>query len=445
MAAAALVMTALGAILALAVWAHLSHRTAEDLRLNLADFMDDYASANGDLARMKENFLYEKGDFGDRNLFAVIYDTGGSALVDTGNDARVLTKMRDHIRAGERRFRISVRMDGDSERIVVQVMSARLPDGRLLSVGRNTTDDEKFMLYFCVVLVVVVLISFIPICLLADRLARRLKESLHAVSETAGLIQSGRWSARVPPSDTVLDVQVLGDAFNAMAERNESTIRELRTLTDDIAHDLRTPLTRMLAASELAAMGGTLKHPLPEFVLEQSSAMLEMINAMLALSRTDYEMDHTPRETIDLAKFVHDFADLYATVMDDGGLKLSVSVPDSPVLFSGHRGKLQQLLGNLLDNAIKFSSHGGNIAVRVDESEDAIHLVVSDTGCGIGDEDIPYIFNRFWRADSSRTLPGNGLGLALVKAIVTSYGGQVTCRSAPGKGSTFEVCLPRTS
>jgi len=117
-------------------------------------------------------------------------------------------------------------------------------------------------------------------------------------------------------------------------------------------------------------------------------------------------------------------------------------LPKDSVVFSGHRGRLQRLLGNLLDNAIKFTPEGGVITLSLLQKGSEIVLRVSDTGCGIAPEDIPHVFRRFWRSDSSRSLPGNGLGLALAKAIVTAYAGTISCESTPGKGTTFTINIP---
>ena len=227
-----------------------------------------------------------------------------------------------------------------------------------------------------------------------------------------------------------------------MCDQNEKTLTELKTLTDDIAHDLRTPLTRLRTAAEFAAMGGELKRPLSEMLFEQSSDMLELINTMLEISRAGSRLDRTPREDIDLCAFLRETADLYETVLDDRKLKLNLDLPPEPTLFSGHRGRLQRLLGNLLDNAIKFTPDGGEISISLARTESGIVLRVSDTGCGIAPDDLPHVFRRFWRSDSSRSLPGNGLGLALAKAIVTAYGGAITCESTPGRGTAFTVTLP---
>jgi signal transduction histidine kinase len=276
----------------------------------------------------------------------------------------------------------------------------------------------------------------------ADWLARRFIRSLKNVSDAADRIKSGDWSTRVKPTHESRELLLLEDAFNTMCDQNEKTLTELKTLTDDIAHDLRTPLTRLRTAAEFAAMGGELKRPLPEMLFEQSSDMLELINTMLEISQTGCRLDRTPREDIDLCAFLRETVDIYATVLDDQKLALNLDLPKDAVVFSGHRGRLQRLLGNLLDNAIKFTPEGGVITLSLVKTTSTIVLRVSDTGCGIAPEEIPHVFRRFWRSDSSRTLPGNGLGLALAKAIVTSYAGTISCESTPGKGSTFTIAIP---
>ena len=270
-------------------------------------------------------------------------------------------------------------------------------------------------------------------------LARRITAPIGTISRTASRIAAGDYSARVPKSDGGSEIAELEAAFNTMAEENEKTLSDLRTLTDDIAHDLRTPLTRLRAAAELHVMEGKLKCPLDETVSEETSAMLELINMMLDISQTNNRITRTPREEVELVCFIQGAADLYSAVAEESGIKISLSLPDAPVLLSAHRGKMQQLIGNLLDNAVKFTQRNGEIKISLQASP--LTLTVSNTGPGISSLDLPHVFKRFWRADESRSLPGNGLGLALVKAIVTSYGGSVTCTSAPGEWTHFTVTL----
>ena len=230
--------------------------------------------------------------------------------------------------------------------------------------------------------------------------------------------------------------------LNQIVEAKNRAIEELRTLTDDIAHDLRTPLTRLNMAAEASLTGGDVGK-LAEGVARETGAMVEMINTMLEISQAGFRIDRTPREDLDLADIVRQSGELYAAIAEDQGLVLSVEAPSTPVLYSAHKAKIQQLIGNLLENALKFTPRGGKVTLALDEDAEAIRIAVTDTGCGIEEKDLPHVFQRFYRADSSRNLPGNGLGLALVHAIVTSYGGRVTCSSKPGEGSRFVVSLER--
>ena len=232
-------------------------------------------------------------------------------------------------------------------------------------------------------------------------------------------------------------------AYRSIRRRHAKAMQELHDISDDIAHDLRTPLARMHAQAELAAMGDVSAAELAAGVAEETSSMLELINTMLDLSQTGARIERSPRMDVDLAAIVRQMTEFYASVAEDKGVAFVLDLPDGEIVRSAHKAKLQQLVGNLLDNAVKFTPSGGTVSVTLTKEPETglARLAVSDTGIGISDEDKPNLFKRFWRSDASRSLPGNGLGLAVVKAIVTSYGGSVTCTSRPGVGTTFIVKL----
>ena len=324
----------------------------------------------------------------------------------------------------------------------VRVRETALADGSRLVVALDVSDERRILVRLAATMVGAFLLALLLGGLSADWLARRFVRSLGNVSDAASRIRSGEWSARVVPTRESREIALLEDAFNTMCDRNEQTLAELRTLTDDIAHDLRTPLTRLRTAAELAAMGGPLKTPLPDLVYEQTSEMLGLVNTLLDISRADGRLDGPPPAPLDLAAFLRETADLYATVLEDRRLRLDLDLPPHPVPFPAHRDRLQRLVGNLLDNAIKFTPDGGAIGLSLSRAGGSILLRVSDTGCGIAPDDLPNVFRRFWRADSSRSLPGNGLGLALVQALAHSYGGTVDCTSAPSRGTCFTVTFP---
>ncbi len=232
-------------------------------------------------------------------------------------------------------------------------------------------------------------------------------------------------------------------AYRSIRRRHAKAMQELHDLSDDIAHDLRTPLARMHAQAELAAMGEVSAQELAAGVAEETTSMLELINTMLDLSQTGARIERSPRTDVDLAAIVRQMTEFYASVAEDKRVAFVLDLPEGEIVRSAHKAKLQQLVGNLLDNAVKFTPAGGTVSVTLSKEPETglARLAVSDTGIGISEEDQPNLFKRFWRSDASRSLPGNGLGLAVVKAIVTSYGGSVTCTSHPGVGTTFVVKL----
>ncbi len=232
-------------------------------------------------------------------------------------------------------------------------------------------------------------------------------------------------------------------AYRSIRRRHAKAMQELHDLSDDIAHDLRTPLARMHAQAELAAMGDVSAAELAAGVAEETSSMLELINTMLDLSQTGARIERSPRMDVDLAAIVRQMTEFYASVAEDKGVAFILDLPEGEIVRSAHKAKLQQLVGSLLDNAVKFTPSGGTVSVTLTKEPDTglARLAVSDTGIGISKEDQSNLFKRFWRSDASRSLPGNGLGLAVVKAIVTSYGGTISCTSRPGVGTTFVVKL----
>lgn len=218
---------------------------------------------------------------------------------------------------------------------------------------------------------------------------------------------------------------------------------ELHQLTDDIAHDLRTPLTRLAAAAELTASGANTPLDLAETVGTETSSLLHLINTMLDLSRIGQGLDRVPVERVDLTELVRSLVDLYRPIAEDKGLALTAEFPEAEVRLSGQASRLRQMMQNLVDNAVKFTPSGGSVFVSLRTDEKGVAFTVRDTGCGIAREDAPHLFERFYRADASRELPGNGLGLALVKAVAVRHGGAVSLDVTDGPGASFTVRLPQ--
>ena len=431
-----LLFTFVGALVMFATLRHTTNDYHEVLVRLSGDLTQEYEECGGDAAKMAKFFAENSETHGHENVFLLVTDSDGAVKVSSTHNKTILEEMVENAASKSRTYRIAgVSADGIRP-IAVRVRKSRLGDGCVLSVGYNVTKDELHAVRMGALVGSSLVFVWLVGAGLGAFLGRRFTAPLRKVAAAAGRIADGDYSVRVPVTSEGQEIVDLENAFNSMAAENEKTLSDLRALTDDIAHDLRTPLTRIRAAAETAALAEG-EHPLAEDVCEEASSMLEMINTMLDISQTDSRIRRMPREQIEMVAFTGHVIELYSVLAEESSVSLSATMPDAPLYVSAHKGRLQQMLGNLLDNALKFTPKGGRIEVRL--ASDPFSLSVANTGPGIPAADIPHVFKRFWRGDGSRSLPGNGLGLALVKAIVTSYGGSVKCESTPGEWTVFTV------
>ena len=276
-------------------------------------------------------------------------------------------------------------------------------------------------------------------------MARRAVSGVEAITRTARSISGGSLEKRVPVKDRDDEIDQLAITFNQMLDRIETLVTEIRQMGDNIAHDLKSPLTRIRGNAEITL---TTEESLSGYqamaagTIEACDRLLDMINTMLMISKTEAGVDRPIREEIDLACLVRDACNLFRTMAEDNNLTLNCDIPEHCIITGDIRA-IQRMLANLIDNAIKYTASGGTVRVVIPEcSENNTVITVTDTGCGISEADLSHIFERFYRCDPSRTQAGTGLGLSLARAIARAHGGDITVESRPGYGSAFTVSLP---
>jgi signal transduction histidine kinase len=332
-----------------------------------------------------------------------------------------------------------VRIDNRGrEEQTVRAIARPVGDGRILVVGRDVEEREQFS----AILGETLALSLVPaLCLglaagafLSLRAQRRIKQ----VNERVQRIVAGDLRERLPaqPSDDPFDR--LAALVNGMLDDIEVLVDRLAGVGDDIAHDLRTPLTRVRIGLERARQNATRLEDLQKAVDQAMAGLDQSLTIITALLRIA-EIEHGRRlagfRTVELSELVREVGDLYEPIAEDKKIEFAVAADE--VTVEGDRDLLFEAVANLVDNAVKFTPEGGRVELSVRIAGDDAVVRVSDTGPGIAASERELVGRRFYRSDKSRSHPGLGLGLSLVNAIVKLHGFQL--RISPGPGCVTEI------
>jgi signal transduction histidine kinase len=231
-----------------------------------------------------------------------------------------------------------------------------------------------------------------------------------------------------------------------MLDRIQTLVTGIKEMSDNIAHDLKSPITRIRGISEVTLTTGASEKEYENMAastIEECDRLLDMINTMLVISKTEAGVNKLDAKEMDIAAAVRDACELFQAPAEDKDLKFIFDV-SSPLNVWGDQRLIQRMIANLLDNAIKYTSAGGTVKVAAHKQNNhSVLITVNDTGIGISDQELPRIFERFYRCDPSRSKAGIGLGLSFARAVARAHGGDITVTSRPDQGSTFTVTLPK--
>jgi heavy metal sensor kinase len=285
---------------------------------------------------------------------------------------------------------------------------------------------------------------FVVAAIIGWFMARRALAGVEAVTRTARQISEGSLKQRVPVKKYQDEIDQLAITFNQMLDRIQALVTGIREMSDNIAHDLKSPITRIRGISEVNLTTGASDkdyETMAASTIEECDRLLDMINTMLVISKTEAGVNKLDTQEMDIGAVVRDACELFRAPAEDKDLRLVCDAPGN-FSISGDNRLIQRMIANLLDNAIKYTPAGGSIEMTVNTVNDAATITVKDTGIGISEKDIPRIFERFYRCDPSRSEAGIGLGLSFARAIARAHGGDITVTSIPDQGSTFTVTLP---
>lgn len=295
-------------------------------------------------------------------------------------------------------------------------------DGRKLLVGVDITSmtaNYDFMLTLSMVsflLVAFVIAGSFAISVFVVRGTNDIADTARDIMETGDLTRridlKWRWD----------DLSNMADTLNLLFDRIEALMRGVRQVSDNIAHDLRTPLTRMKVLIDRMAEHDPENEDIQKLG-QEASRLLHMFNALLRISRLESEKRRSHFKTVDLAEILGDVVSFYEPLAEEKSIRIDAEL--SPASTQGDRDLIFQAFANILDNAVKYTPHGGKIKIRLEAAGQKARVDIADSGGGIPETDLERIFERFYRCDQSRSSPGIGLGLSLVSAVIDLHGGTI--------------------
>ncbi|MGC8791051.1 MAG: ATP-binding protein [Desulfurella sp.] len=370
----------------------------------------------------------EKEDFVIEILFKnkPLYVSENFKKLELGN------KIIENIKSKKKFFTINL----DDKTFKFQIYQAT---SYTIVVGKNVASTEELLEKFREIFFGMILFTML-LGIIGGLIAlRKILLPIKSITQTAQyIINTGKLNERIKVENTQDELYDLSVIINKMLDKIEVLVKSLKETIDNVAHDLRTPLTRIKITSELALSEQSKLNPKDALLscLDESDKILTLLNAIVDISQIETGSLRLNIEKIQLKKLIDDVIDLYDYVIEEHNMNLSVKCNENIYIY-GDFNRLRQALSNLMDNAIKYNKPNGKISIKALKINDKICLFIRDTGIGIDAKDLPYIFERLYRADKSRSKQGLGLGLSLVKAIIKAHEAKIKVKSKLNCGTIF--------
>jgi heavy metal sensor kinase len=422
---------------------HLRNQTDNEIMDSAKEFAVLYGERG--VKALQDEFTREAESRGTRRVFFQLFSSKGKLLASSDLShwkGLEISRLHGPITSKNHLSFRTIFLPGFRHKI--RLFSMFTGDGNMIEIGTILQSEEiileRYRETFGTALAVMLVLGGFAGFLLA----RKAMSGIQRVTETATRIGRHDLGRRVPLGKEGKEIDELVHAFNAMLERIESLLSELQQITDNVAHELRTPITRIRGIAEmtLKSSGDIYEYrEMTASVIEGCDDLIEMIATMLEIAKTDSGVADLDMVPLDIQAIVEEAADLFVPTAEDRHVDIHLAKPFHSGIILGDRPRLQRVIANLLDNAIKYTPSGGTVTLSVDADAAGVKVEVTDTGVGIDEKDIPRVFERFYRGDKSRSTSGSGLGLSLALAIIRAHGGNITVKSTD-RGTTFSVLLP---
>ncbi len=335
--------------------------------------------------------------------------------------------------ADARYYRMMAMQAEQGDSAPYMVTGRAMPEGYRLLVGRSLAAEAQLQATLTTLLAVALPLAALLAWLTSRLIASIITDRARGIADVVGEVTAGKLHARVdlPPGPPADAFDSMGQAFNVMLARVESVLDELRAVTDGLAHDLRSPLTRLKARIDKLQQGSVIDAADLEAVSAEAESLLGMLDTSLEITRAEAGIGRDRFEVVDLSQMVADLADMYGPLAEDAGVELAVQPGLTRVTALAHRQLLGRALANLIDNALRYGATGKRIELAAQRHDGGARLVVGDHGPGIPTAQRREALRRFGRLDAARgrqgqRLQGAGLGLSLAAAVARLHGGTLT-------------------
>ena len=412
-------------------------RAGEMARAKLTESVSD---ARDQIGTLGENFIIDDDlDFYEDGVYISVYDEDGvliegrrpvelAALPDFGDG-----DMKRLDEEGETWYVYDNSFDMDGKTVWVRGIAKDFAEGGTFS----------YVLRFAAIaLPALVVLAALGGYIITRRAFRPVRDILKTVDEISA---DGDLSRRIPAGETSEgsrdEIYSLASAFNGMFDNLQQAFEKEKRFTSDVSHELRTPLSVIISQSDYALEDEGYRQKALEVVNREARRMAGLVNRLLTLARSDAGRLKVEREKVDLSDMCESVAWQQESIAAEKGIKVESDV-EAGVFVYGDETMLIRILLNIVDNAVKYGKNGGHVKISLRSDEGRAVCEVEDDGIGIKPEDMPKIWERFYRVEGSRSEEGSGLGLAMVRAMVEANGGEVTADSTFGQGSRFTVTLP---
>ncbi len=392
---------------------------------------------------LKDKMAEEAESEDPEDEFFRLIDFSGNTLLTTDMSSWGLVEKRDSILKlqGDKTkhiFQTLVLPESDYE---ARMISSVIGPGIILQNGETFEEANEYLKIFRNLFSILMGFLIISSTLIGWYLARRALIDMEEVTRTAEDISNGSYDRRVEVKGKLNEIERLSTTFNKMLDRIQILLNSMKEINDNIAHDLRSPLARIRGIAEMTLVSEKTMDDYKDMAvstMEECDSLTDMINTMLDITEAEAGVNGTHEEKFDIVAMINEACELFRPVADEKRIELNCSLPES-YPFRGARKKMQRIVTNLLENAIKYTPDHGTVNVSAVVQDSEIQIFFQDNGIGIAEEDLPHIFERFYRCDRSRSQGGVGLGLSLAKAFAGSMKGIIQVASKINQGTTFTL------